>query len=172
MLIIVPINVKEVCVYYAFYPTLTLLSPPLLIYHQWILCNLLTSPPFILMYKMSCKTAILWSIFSICWDVASQELWAFWSYKLIKFSIGLDISYTNNWHNVKDWKKYKNIHTQLSIVVDSKPWDIFLFLFYQMFVEQKQRAGIALDDWHIISEQNGHPPSFTKLTVWQMEADK
>ena len=54
---------------FTFYPILrdfpALLSPTFLIYHQWISRNPLTSSPMILMYKISGKTAISWSIFSI-----------------------------------------------------------------------------------------------------------
>ena len=71
-------NVKETSAslfYYSFSPRgfPTLLSLTLLAYHQWILWILLTFF-FIIMYKISCTTAILQSIFSICWDFASWQL--------------------------------------------------------------------------------------------------
>ena len=71
-------NIK-VCVYLFYFLSNprgfpTVLPPSSLIYHQWISCNLFTTPPLIVMYKIRLKTAILWSIFSIHWKFASGQL--------------------------------------------------------------------------------------------------
>ena len=60
-----------------------LLSSTSLIYHLQILCNLLMPCLLIVMYKAKCRTHILWSIFSVHWDIVSQQLSPVWLTKIL-----------------------------------------------------------------------------------------
>ena len=119
----VPTNVKEVCVSpFCFLSNPSdfsaLLSPAPLIYHQWISYRTpLMSSPLILMYKISCKTAILQSIF------LKFEVW-FWacpqnlgSNKLLqKYFCRLDVLL---------WTRSEP--NQKSTTIDFSSWHIWFF---------------------------------------------
>ena len=91
----IPTYVKEVCVYSLCFLSSSsdspaLFSPTSLICHQWISGHPLMFSPLILMYKISGKTAILWSIFSIYWDFASWQLSSVWfKYAIIRLFLRL-----------------------------------------------------------------------------------
>ena len=81
-----PTRVKAVCLHFTLsslreFPAL--LSPTSLTTSSGFHVTPFTSPPLIVMYKISCKTAILQSIFFILWNFASQWLLSVWL-KLIK----------------------------------------------------------------------------------------
>ena len=81
-----PIQRKYVSIPFTFYPVPEI-SPPCFLtppYHQWISCNPFTSSPLILMYKVSGKTAILWSISQSIEILLPGNCGQFGSNKLIK----------------------------------------------------------------------------------------
>ena len=103
------IPTKEVCAYPFYFSSdlgnfPTLLFSASLIYHQWISCKHLMSSPLILLYKIRCKTAIFWSIFSVYWDFASWQMSSVWLKSTKKFSTGLDVStLTRDYHIDIGW---------------------------------------------------------------------
>lgn len=122
-------NVKEVCIF-PFYslsdprdagPPLCFLLPPSSTTSGFHV-TLLTSPPLILMWKTSCKTAILWGIFSICWDFTSGNLLKIWLRKpLVKLFNREDVfSLTEFNYNV--W--YSQLYIQFLSVRNDELEDI------------------------------------------------
>ena len=60
------------------FPCFAFSSLDFLIFHQWISCNPRWSSPWVVMYKIRCKTVIFWNIFSIRWDFAPWQLLSVW----------------------------------------------------------------------------------------------
>ena len=69
--------------------------PASLIYHQWILCNLLMPPLSIVMYKIRCKMAFS-GVSSQSFEILLPgNCHQFGANKLIKILIGLDVSFVD-----------------------------------------------------------------------------
>ena len=104
-------------------PPTTALSLACRINHQKISRNPPPSSLSIVIFKVRCKTAIPWSICSVCWGFASWHCRQFGSVKLINVLTALDISYIDN---VSLWSSAGGGRLDFVVRASASTWGVSL----------------------------------------------